>query len=231
MWQRILVSVGVIALVAEQGRGANNFAAADMKGVCTGAKTLREAGSAASYVVEEMQRRRQRLTSILSHMWFVTGAAEASGNDTVLQRVRRAREAVKTEEDWIRKNMIMASGIAADAAAVSARLQEFVAMAGAMTGKQGGYRCIGEGSRDAKATVSQRDQVPSECEENINSTETTEQAVERMESAAALKIGGRIEGQFATKDFNVDQSSGTACPLTVKGTGQDAGLVQSGKVV
>ncbi|KAH8616601.1 hypothetical protein ERJ75_000455800 [Trypanosoma vivax] len=89
MWQRILVSVGVIALVAGKARGANNFAEADMKGVCTGAKTLREAGSAASYVVEEMQKESERLTAILGQLWLVTGAAQAASNDTVAERQRR----------------------------------------------------------------------------------------------------------------------------------------------
>ncbi|CCD17979.1 variant surface glycoprotein (VSG), putative [Trypanosoma vivax Y486] len=232
MWQRILVSVGVIALVAGKPRGANNFAETDMQGVCTGAKTLREAGSAASYVVEEMQKESERLTAILGQLWLVTGAAQAANNDTVVQAATKETQQVEKKLAAVRDTTNKASALSTAAAAISARLHEFVAMASAMTGKSGGtgYKCIGNDSPAETSSVTQDAQIPNDCKALVTRPPDLATAKQKITAAATVKLTPS-SGHFTTATFNAAQSSGPRCPLTVKGTGSEAGLVQSGKVI
>ncbi|CCD21506.1 putative Trypanosome variant surface glycoprotein (A type) [Trypanosoma vivax] len=203
-----------------------------MQGVCTGAKTLREAGTAASYVVEEMQKESERLTAILGQLWLVTGAAQATGNDTVVQAATKETHKVEEKLAAVSDTTNKASALSTAAATISARLHEFVAMASAMAGKSGssGYKCIGGGSPAETSRVKQDAQIPNDCKAQV--TKTTDLASDKQKITAAKTVKLTPSGgAFTTNAFNGAQSSGQRCPLTVKGTGSEAALVQSGKVI
>ncbi|CCD20872.1 hypothetical protein, conserved in T. vivax [Trypanosoma vivax Y486] len=232
MWQRILVSVGVIALVAGKARGANNFAEADMQGVCTGAKTLREAGSAASYVVEEMQKESERLTAILGQLWLVTGAAQAASNDTVVEAATQEAQKVEEKLAAVRRTTNKASALSTAAATISARLHEFVAMASAMTGKSDGtgYKCIAGESDTAERSVTQEQQIPDDCKALVTKPKDLKAAAKTLTAAGNVSLTPPA-AKFETKAFADNENSAKECPLTVRSTGTATGLVQSGKVI
>ncbi|CCD20955.1 hypothetical protein, conserved in T. vivax [Trypanosoma vivax Y486] len=105
-------------------------------------------------------------------------------------------------------------------------------MASAMTGKSGssGYKCIGGGSPAETSRVTQEAQVPNDCKAQVTKPTDLATAKQKITSAKTVKLTPN-RGAFTTNAFNGAQNSSTKCPLTVKGTGSEAGLVQSGKVI
>ncbi|KAH8616611.1 hypothetical protein ERJ75_000455600 [Trypanosoma vivax] len=180
-----------------------------------------------------MRKAQERLTAILGQLWLATGEARAANNDQVVQAATKEAHSEEDKLAAVRDTTNKASALSTTADTISAQLQEFVAMSSGMTGMTGRteYECIGGNSPSETSSVTQEAQIAHDCKALVTKPTDLATAKQKITEAAAVKLTPRNEGAFTTKTFAAGQGSGTQCPLAVKGTGSEAGLVQSGKVI